>query len=385
MEHSKNIIILGGGIGGVTAALDLRRKLASHHTVTLVDRKKNHLFQASLLWMMLGMRRQQQISRPLSALTRRGIKVIHGEVEAINPTAREVTVSGKVMKADYIIVALGAELAPEAIPGLSAGGHNLYTAQGAETIHSALNEFKSGRIVILTATPVYKCPAAPYEAALLIHKWCEKMGKGNDVDIEFHAAEPGPMGVAGPKVSAAVKGMLQNYGIPYTPEHQLAKVDPSAKKLTFEDGSVVSYDLLIYIPLHKAPSVVIKAGMTGESGWIEVDRETLKTKFYGIYAVGDNTTIPLKMGKPLPKAGVFAHGEAEVVAANIASEINGNNQSKNYDGYGACFVETGSGMAAMGSGNFFAEPTPTVKLRGPSWLWHIGKVVYEKYWLWKMF
>lgn len=385
MTDLKNIIILGAGIGGITAALELRRNLPAAHRITLVDRESNHLFQPSLLWMMLGQRKQEDISRPLSALSSKGIEVIHGEVQAINPAIREVTVDGNVMKADYIIVALGAELAPEAIPGLSEGGHNLYTAQGSHGIHSALQEMKSGRIVILTATPVYKCPAAPYESALLISKWCQKAGLGNDVDIEFHAAEPGPMGVAGPKVSGAVKDMLQSYDIAYTPEHQLTKVEPPLKKLTFADDAIVAYDLLIYVPLHKAPAVVTKAGLTGESGWVAVDRNTLETKFEGIYAVGDVTTIPLLMGKPLPKAGVFAHGEAEVVARNIANEIKGRKQKASFDGHGACFVEAGSGMAAFGSGNFFAEPTPKITLRGPNWIWHIGKILYEKYWLWKQF
>jgi sulfide:quinone oxidoreductase len=112
-----------------------------------------------------------------------------------------------------------------------------------------------------------------------------------------------------------------------------------------------------------------------------VDRATLATKFPGVYAVGDITGIPLTIGKPLPKAGVLAHGQAEVVARNIAAEIRGEPASAAFTGQGACFVEIGEGRAGYGSGNFYAEPTPQIRLRPPGRLLHWGKVLYEKYWL----
>jgi len=117
------------------------------------------------------------------------------------------------------------------------------------------------------------------------------------------------------------------------------------------------------------------AGLCGDSGWVAVDRATLATPFPGVYAIG----------KPLPKAGVFAHGQAEVVAHNIAAEITGTGTMKNFLGEGACFIEAGDGQAGFGSGNFYAEPAPQMKLRLAGRLLHWGKVAYEKYWLYKWF
>lgn len=139
------------------------------------------------------------------------------------------------------------------------------------------------------------------------------------------------------------------------------------------------------MPPHRVPGVVKAAGLTAESGWVAVDRGTLATKFPNVYAIGDVTTIPLKMGKPLPKAGVFAHGQAEVVARNLARAWTGKGEAARFDGHGMCFVEIGAGMAGLGSGNFYAEPTPAVRLRAPSPLWHLGKLLYEKHWLWSRF
>jgi sulfide:quinone oxidoreductase len=124
-----------------------------------------------------------------------------------------------------------------------------------------------------------------------------------------------------------------------------------------------------------------EAGLTDESGWIPVDRHTLATKHEGVYAIGDVVVLPLKMGRPLPKAGVFAHAQGDVVAHNVAVAWTGRGTLRHFDGVGACFVETGDGRAGMGHGNFCAEPLPAVKLRQPGRIWHGAKVLYEKYWL----
>jgi len=162
-------------------------------------------------------------------------------------------------------------------------------------------------------------------------------------------------------------------------------VDPQARRIEFANGATAGFDLLLYVPPHRAPEAVKAAGLTNESGWIPVDRHTLATRFPGVYAVGDITVIPLKMGRPLPKAGVFAHGQAETVAHNIAREWTGRGEEKRFDGKGMCFIETGGGRAGIGSGNFYAEPLPAVSLRQPGLLWHGAKVLYEKYWLYTRF
>ena len=114
---------------------------------------------------------------------------------------------------------------------------------------------------------------------------------------------------------------------------------------------------------------------------MSVDRHTLATRWANVFAIGDAVSIPLAVGKPLPKAGVFAHREAEVVAKNIAHDITGAGRAVRFDGHGECFIEIGDGRAGFGGGDFYAEPKPTVTLRDPSRRWHLGKVWVEKSWL----
>jgi sulfide:quinone oxidoreductase len=126
---------------------------------------------------------------------------------------------------------------------------------------------------------------------------------------------------------------------------------------------------------------VREAGLTGESGWIPVDRGTLRTRFERVWALGDVTGIPLKMGKPLPKAATFAEREAEVVARGIAAEIAGGPPPEPFIALGECWLETGDGAAARGAGDFFGDPVPVVSLEAPSAEAHRAKEAWEQEWL----
>ena len=379
-NEGKTILVLGGGVGGLVAAHELRKQLPRPHRVVLIERSTTHLFSPSLLWLMIGQRKPQAISRPLTPLTQKGIEVIQGEITALDAATRTVQVDGQAYSGDYLIVSLGAELAPETIPGLAQAGSNLYTLEGMENLYQALSTFKAGKLVLVVASIPYKCPAAPYEAAMLLEYFCRKRKIREQVEFDLYAGEAGPMGVAGPQVSRAVREMVEQKGIHYYPDQYVTRVDPQAHQLHFASGLTASYDLLAFVPPHRVPRLAIEAGLASEGTWVSVDRSTLETRFPGVYAIGDITGIPLVIGKPLPKAGVFAHGQAEVVAHNIAVAITGKGEARRFEGHGECFVEMGDGKAGFARGNFYAEPAPTVKMYTPGPHWHAAKVLFEKDW-----
>jgi sulfide:quinone oxidoreductase len=375
----RTVLILGAGIGGTTVATRLRRLLPPEHHVIVAEREESRPYQSSLIWLLTGQRSRPGISRPLDRLAARGIELRRGEVNAIDPRNRRVSIAGRKLSADYLVIALGAELAPETVPGLATAGHNLYQAEGLEQLRAALSGLSSGRLAVLVAGVPFKCPAAPYEAALLMDAQLRRAGVRERIEIDIYTPEPGPMPSAGPEVSAQVRQTLEARGIRLHPGQRVQQVE--AGGLHFADGARAAFDLLAYVPPHRAPTVVREAGLCADSGWVAVDRHSLETSFPGIYALGDVTAIPLAIGKPLPKAGVFAHRQGEVVAANIAADILGRPARQQFDGHGACFLEVGEGRAGFGSGNFYAEPQPQVRLRPPSRLYHLYKVAYEQYWL----
>ena len=257
----------------------------------------------------------------------------------------------------------------------------LMIVAGAEAFRNTRLDHNKGEIALLVGGMPYKCPAAPYEAAMLLESDYRKRGIRNKVNISLYTPEPGPLPVAGAQVSAQVRQLIESKGIAYYPNKSIQQVDAKNKQLIFNDGETNPFDLLLYVPPHQVPQVVIDSGIVKQGAWLSVDPQTLESNFKGVYAIGDITGIPLKMGKPLPKAGVFAHGQAEVVADNLVQRITNKGVVRSFDGHGECFLETGDGKAGLGSGNFFAEPTPQFKLVNPGRLLHFAKVLYEKYWL----
>src|SRR5450756_967402 len=130
----QTVVVLGGGIGGVVAANRLRRKLDRRHRVVLVNREAEFSFAASYLWVMTGDRTSRQVTRPLQRLGRRGIEVVIGDGEAIDPATRTVTVDGRELAADHLVVSLGAQQVPQTIPGMAEHGHTFATLPGARRL-----------------------------------------------------------------------------------------------------------------------------------------------------------------------------------------------------------------------------------------------------------
>jgi sulfide:quinone oxidoreductase len=370
------VVIVGGGVGGLVCAQRLARR-GGDVDVTLVDRTLRHDFAPSFLWLMTGQRAPERVSRPLSPLVRSGVQLLEAEVTAVDLAAGRVSSTAGDLEYDQLVLAPGAALAPESIPGLAQTAHGFYTRADAERLRDALASFPGGRVLIAVAAMPFKCPAAPYEAAFLVEDLLRRRGVPARVDII--TAEPHPLPVAGEQIGAQVAAILAGRGIGFHPGCQLVSVDPDARTARFGDGDE-PFDLLIAIAPHRAPGFVADCRLAGPQGWIPVDAQTLQAAD-NVHAIGDVTAIKLPSGMMLPKAGVFAHAEGKVVAENLAQTAAHKQPAARFDGHGACFLETGGGRAGMASGDFYAAPLPAVRMRQPARRWHWGKILFERRWL----
>ena len=383
----KTIVILGGGTGGLMAANALQRRLPSKHRIILIEKEAFHAFAPSFLWIMVGQRQPEKIRTPIRMLVHPRVQCIIDIVTQIDVENQKIRTSNATWDYDYLIVALGAELAPEKMPGLESNAHTFYTYDGSIKLYHALKNFSAGKIAIVVASLPYKCPGAPYEGAMLIADFFHRQGRDAQVSVHLFTPEPQPLPVAGPALGQQVEAMLARKGVSYYPLHSLEKVDAQKHQLHFTNGQLFHYDLLVIIPPHRCPEVVARSPLANAAGWIPVDPATLTTSYPHVFAIGDVTAIPLPgRWKPdvplsLPKAGVFAHGQALTVAHHIANEILGKKSNMQFCGDGFCMLEAGEDMAGFAYGNFFAQPAPQVQFYKLGKIWHVGKILFEKWWL----
>lgn len=360
-------LILGGGFGGIAAAITLRRLLEPSDEVLLVERRPTFAMGLRKNWALTGIEPHEVGERPLARLAEQGIEVWRASITAIDPAAlaAEVEVldpsgapSGRLewLGGDALVVALGAERDVDRIPGLRAHAIDAYdparTAEAAERIRA----FSGGRVVVGIFGAPYPCPPAPYELALLLAEQFE--ARAVSFGMLVFTPLPKSLPILGEAGCAAFDGYLSGAGISLRTNTQAVEVRPGEVVTT--EGRI-PFDLLLAVPPHRPPAVVAAAGLTGPSGWVSVDPRTLETRFPNVYAVGDVTAIPLAGGGALPKAGVFAAAEGEVVAERIAATFAGRRPEATFRGEGVCFMETGRGTAAMVRGAFLDAP-PRVEL-----------------------
>lgn len=384
---SNTILVLGGGIGGVNTAKELSKKIGNEEGIDLAkilvfEREEKYIYQPSLTWLMVGKRKEEQLYRDTKNIEGGGIEVIFGEIENVNPGELSVSVNGEIYKGDYIVVSLGIEQADS--HKLAENGHNFYTIEGAEAFYEDLKEFKGGKIVITVPSLPFKSPVAPYEAAMLVEDYIREKGLRDKTEICLYTPEREPMSFAGDEISDNVMKLMAERGIHYMTGYELKSAN--GKTLTFKNNSgeteEVEFDLMGHLPEHQCPSVIRETELIGKSGWVEVNRQTLETKVPNVYAIGDITEIELDSGEKLPKAGVFAHHEAKVVAHNIAKKIYGKDPDKKFDGKGKYILELGDEKAGRVSGDFYSSE---VKMQNPAVIRHWEKILTEKSWFVKYF
>lgn len=357
----KRVLILGGGFGGLAAAHTLRQRLSPDDEIILVDRRTHFMVGFRKTWALVGESPLEAGQRPLAALAARGIQVIHAPLTALDPAARAIEVEGQRLTADAVVVALGAELAPEKVPGLQAHALNIYDPQAIPQAAEALRQFKGGRVLVGIFGVPYKCPPAPYEIALLVNGFFQR--RNVKVTLEVFSPQPMSLPIIGPAGCDVIESRLAENGITFLPNHKATAVEPGEVVFANERRP---FDLLLGVPPHRCPAVVVQSGLTEGGEWVKPNPRTLETKFPGVYAVGDVVEIAMANGKPLPKAGVFADAMGQVAAERIAAQFSGQESTATFTGEGGCFLEVGEGEAMLVRGRFLAEPAPEVMLTEPS-------------------
>jgi sulfide:quinone oxidoreductase len=368
---ASEVLILGGGVGGTTAANLIAKQTAERARVSVVDATGIHVYQPGFLYLAIGQESSRSLQRAEAKLLRPDITLVVDRAIRVDAAAKQVSLeSGRTLAYDQLLLATGSRTVMEEVPG-GAAAHTFYSMLGAERLYEALSAFKRGTIVIGVAGIPYKCPPAPVEFAFLLDDYLRSRGIRDQSEIKL--LSPLNRAFTIEATSKLVQPILAERGIELTGFFNVESVDPISGTVTSLEGETVGYDLLVLVPPHRGQKVIEDSGLGDDRGWVPVDKNTLKHQVHdAVWAIGDTTNIPIS------KSGSVAHYEASVVAAEIAAAAMGEAAPTHvYDGKVMCFLETGQGRATTISFDYDHPPmSPT-----PARRWHWAKTLFNKtYW-----
>jgi sulfide:quinone oxidoreductase len=270
----------------------------------------------AFLFLMVGARRPQDITRKLKRLERHNVKVLQAEIEGIDPRRQEVVLDSGPLAYDHLIISLGMRTAPELLPGFSEAAQHSWELDAAVNLQKTLRSFEKGRILVGIPSGPYRCPPAPYEAQWMLDNYFKERGLRDKIEIEFFTTGPEP---AGEERTPAVwmdaqsrkRGVRQHYS--FTAQ----SIDPEQRVVKGLYGLELPYDLLFMVPPHEPARAVVNSGLAETRNGIRVDYDTMATRWSNVYAIGDGADMPVS------KSGGVAHQQADMVAHNLAVELTG--------------------------------------------------------------
>jgi sulfide:quinone oxidoreductase len=304
---STRVLILGAGFGGLELSTMLSEAFGGDLEVTLIDKSDAFVFGFSKLDVMFGRTTPDAVRLPYRDIAKPGVQFLQETITAIDPETRRVTTDAGVHEADVLVVALGADYDFDATPGLADGANEFYTEPGAARLAEIVPTFSEGRVIVGVCGAPFKCPPAPSECALLLDDALNARGVRDNCEISFVIPLGRPVPPS-PETSAALETEFTERGITFIPGRRISSVDSGRSVAALDDGTELPFELFLGVPKHRAPDVVIASGMT-EDGYVPVDSATLRTRYPGVYAVGDVATAgvprrraPVDRRAPRPRA-----------------------------------------------------------------------------------
>lgn len=352
------VTILGAGFGGLELSTLLSDALGEQVEVTLIDKGEAFVFGFSKLDVVFARTSAAAVRLPYREIVKPGVRFLRQTVTAIDPESKTVTTDEGTVEADALVIALGADYAMEATPGLAEHGNEFYSLAGAERLAELLPEFSGGRVIVGVCGAPFKCPPAPSEAALMLHDHLLTRGVREQTEISFVIPLSTPVPPS-PETSRALEAAFAERDISFLPGRRVASLDGERRVAVLDDGSELPYDLFMGVPKHRAPDVLCTSGMIDDV-YVPVDSRTLQTRYPDVYAIGDCADVGV------PKAGVFAEGAARAVASALLARARGEGQEEPYGGRGSCYIEFGAGRVGRVDVDFLSGPTPTGVFQAPS-------------------
>ncbi len=327
MYASTKIVIVGDGSAGLILANKLRFLLRpGEANIAVIGKSTTHYFKSDGISIPVGLKRYRDSTKQTKFLLNHGVDYIDDEVTKVNHEQSTISgTSGRTYSYDYLILASGTRFAYEDIPGYEGEAKHFYGLQESLNLREHLKTVRSGDIVVAQPSTPFPYPPGPYEFTMVLDEFLRR--NGNRDKINIHYVTPGERAFELSAVSDHVEEKFDEKGVNVVKNFKVSSVNAKNKEITSDGGDAVKYGLLVLVPPHKGQRFTTESGMSGEDGFISVDKNKLNYKDYDdVFAIGDGASLPMA------KSGASAKSQAEYLANRIAHDLVGNPFNPEYNG-----------------------------------------------------
>jgi len=335
-QRKPRVLVLGGGFGGLETAFSLRKMVGGAASITLVSDLDHFYFKPNSIYVPFGLdpeRLRVPLERPAR---RRRIELIQARAGGIDPDARRVETESGQLDYDYLVIATGAGMRAEEIPGLLEYAKGTWTAEDMLALGDSFSELLEAarggerRRVLFLVPPNNKCAGPLYEIVLMLDTWLGRHGAGDSIEITWTTYEPTFIHAFGPRLHNVVSEEFARRGIDGHAGYVVEEVTP--EEVRYENGERLGYDLLVSFPPYVAAESFGDLP-SDERGFLQTELGSRQVVGHpDVYAVGDSGDFPVKQA-------FLAFLQGDAAAAHIGSRILDGQPDDLFDPVSMCVME----------------------------------------------
>lgn len=422
-EASGKIVIVGGGLAGISTAARLVNTLSNPDITIIEPNPKSVSYQPGNTLIAAGLYTKADVDYDTKDFLPDGVTFLKDRAINFSPEANKIELeSGEIITYDFLVVAAGVVLDFGAIKGLEEIG-NAYTAGDSSKIlkvfgdtgitsvynidsavamweqtQKFIQRAKSGekvKAIFTDPNTAVKCGGAPKKVMYLVNSRLNEAKARANAELNFYTDSGKLFGVK--EYADAIEKQFIARDMKWNFNHNLIAVDINKKIATFDkhwqekgaydkdleeyemitkhENVQVPFDFLHITPPQKAPDEIGKSPIGSAKGWVPVNKETLQhVKYNNIFALGDIAAVP--MGK----TGGTVRKQYKVLVDNLVSVMEGKEPTARFDGYTVCPLITDIGKVMLAEFDWTSKPTPSFPLDPTQerYIWWLLKVYLLK-------